>query len=394
MSAAHPRRPLRIAYPISHLQIGGAEMRMLTLVERLPRDRFEVDFISLVGEGPLDDRGLAAGARVHHLGDSALFSEPLVKRAVGRLGKLRRYARLARKRHYDIVDAWLYPTDVFAALGRNVTGTPIVMSGRADLLPRAAFGPLSGQVDRIVNRRLDAIVANSDAVAAANRGRYGVDASKLHVIHNGVELIEPVAIEERRRLRSFLGAGDDQVLIGSVGMLREVKRHSLLIDAFADVARTHSEVRLTIIGEGPMRPQLERQIDHQGLGSRVTLPGAIVNIRPMFDALDVVALSSRSEGFPNALLEAAAAAKPIVTTAAGGAVEIVIDGVTGLVVPVEDGEALTVALTRIATDRDLCVRFGAEAREYVSAAFGMQRFVDEWCQLYERLADSKKLTPT
>ena len=391
MATNRARGPIRIAYPIGSLQIGGAELRALSLAERLPRSRFEVEFLSLTGSGALDQRAAAAGLRVRHVGSASLHASSLPRRAIGRAGKLRRYRSMVLEARYDIVDAWLYPTDVFVALGRQLTRTPIVMSGRADLLPRDAFGPLSRVIDRVVNRLVDAVVANSEAVADSVRGRDGVDPESLHVIRNGVELPAPITTAERRRLRAQLGAADDDLLVGSVGMLREVKNHRMLIEAFADIARERPELRLAIIGEGPTRPHLERQIESLGLGSRIVLTGAVLDVRPMFDAFDVVASSSMSEGMPNALLEAAAAGRPVVSTAAGGAVEVVVDGDTGLVVPVGDRDAMSNALATVASSAELRDRMGAEARQHVRSTFGMQRFVQEWSDLYERLAIAKGL---
>jgi glycosyltransferase involved in cell wall biosynthesis len=385
------RRPLRIAFAISSLRIGGAELRALGLAERMPQERFEVDFLSFLGAGPLDERGREAGARVHHLGSTPLSATPLPVRALGRLGKMARYATLARGCRYDIVNAWLYPMDVFAALTRPLTGTPIVVAGRFDLLPRDGFGPLSARLDGVVERGVDAIVANSEAAASQERGRDSHDPAKLHVIRNGVEPVEPIPGEQRHKIRASLGARDADLLIGAVGMLRDVKRHALLIDAFADLVPMRPQLRLAIIGEGPMREALQRQVDRLGLGTRIILPGAIADVRPLIDSFDVVASSSLSEGLPNALLEAAAAGKPIVTTAAGGSVEAVIDGRTGLVVPVGDRVALAAALARLASDASLRGRFGAAARAHAETTFGMERYVRQWTGLYERLAVAKGL---
>ena len=192
-------------------------------------------------------------------------------------------------------------------------------------------------------------------------------------------------------IRSELGAGDGDLLIGSVGNLRDVKRHSLLIDASPIWPGSRPHLRLAIIGEGPLREGLERQVHVLGLDTRVRLPGAIADVRPLFDAFDVVAMSSRSEGMPNALLEGGAAGKPIVTTAAGGAVEAVVDGATGFVVPVEDRAALSNALARLIADPQLRLQYGSAAREFVKTGFGMDRFVAEWGALYERLAIARGL---
>jgi glycosyltransferase involved in cell wall biosynthesis len=206
-----------------------------------------------------------------------------------------------------------------------------------------------------------------------------------------VELIEPPSESERRRLRGTLGAVDGEVLIGCVGNYREVKRHELLIDAFAALARDRRDLRLVLVGEGPMRSHIEQQVERLGLVDRIRIHGAESDVRPLYGAFDLVVQASRSEGMPNVLLEAAAAGRPIVATAAGGSTEIVLDGETGLLVPVEDLDALTAAMRRATEDADLRSRLAAAARQHVAEVFGMDRFVRDWIDLYEGLAVSKHL---
>ena len=186
-----------------------------------------------------------------------------------------------------------------------------------------------------------------------------------------------------------MGAGDEDFVIGYVGNYRNIKRHDLLIDVFAGLARDRPDLRLVLVGEGPMRPAMERQVTALGLGQRVRLHGRELDPRPMYGAFDLVAQASRSEGLPNVLLEAAAAGRPIVATAAGGSGEIVIDGETGLLVPTEDVAALTAALRRALDDPELRQRLGAAARIHVDATFGMARYVREFVDLYEELAAAK-----
>ena len=138
-----------------------------------------------------------------------------------------------------------------------------------------------------------------------------------------------------------------------------------------------------------MRPDLERQVVALGLEGRVRLHGTELDPRPMYCAFDLVAQSSMSEGLPNVLLEAASAGRPVVATAAGGSGEIVIDGETGLLVPTEDLHALVAALRHAIEDPDLRRRIGAAARAHVDERFGMARYVREWGDLYEELAESR-----
>lgn len=384
-------RPLRLAFPFTRLQVGGSELRALRLAERLPRECFQSTFISSSGGGDLDRRLAATGARVKYVGERPLAKASMPVRTFGRLAKVARATADARAAGYDITNAWIYPSDVLAVFSQRLTGVPVIVAGRFNQQPRDAFGPFSARIDRIVNARVDAIVSNSEVVAAQERGRPGYDPEKVHVIRTGVEIPPPLAPDERRRVRHDLGAGQDDVLVGAVGNLREVKRHDLLLDAFAEVAGGLPGLRLAVVGEGPLRESLTQQVRRLGLESSVRLPG-VIDARQVLDAFDIVVLSSDSEGLPNALLEAAAAGKPIATTAAGGAVEVVVDGLNGLVVPVGDRAALARALSTLASDEQLRRRFGEASRERMESHFGMDRFAQEWAALYERLARAKGIT--
>ena len=386
------RRRLRVAYLPTVLQAGGAEKQMLALAERLPKDRFEVEFVALSGAGEYDERAHAAGIPIRGLGTIPPPHVTSPERLVRRAAKTLRYISIARRARYDIVDAWLYPADILAALLRPITRTPIVVAGRRNL---ADLGGRTSRVDRQVGafaeRRIDAIVANSAAVAADVLARERVEQSKLRVIRNGVELAEPLSDGARAARRRSLGIADDAMLVGCVANYRSVKRLDVLIDAFAAVAPGNPQARLLLVGEGEMRAQLESQINSLGLGRVVTLHGTDLEPRELIGCFDLVVQSSASEGLPNALLEAAAGGRPIVATAAGGTDEIVIDGKTGLLVPTNDRAALASAINRAVQDRGLRSALGRAAREHVATTFGMDRFVAEFAALYEELAEARSL---
>ena len=385
------RRRLRVAYLPTVLQAGGAEKQMLALAERLPKDRFEVEFIALSGAGDYDDRARAAGIPINGLGTIPPPDVSRAERAVRRAIKTWRYVAIARRARYDIVDAWLYPADILAALMRPFTRTPIVVAGRRNLGDLGRSGRIDRRMGAYAGRRIDAIVANSAAVATDVLSREQVDQSKLRVIRNGVELPGPLSPDARAAKRRSLGIADDAVLIGCVANYRPVKQLEFLVDAFATVAATNPNARLLLVGEGEMRGSLERQIRSLGLDTVATLHGADLDPRELIGSLDLVVQSSGSEGLPNALLEAAAAGRPIVATAAGGTGEIVIDGETGLLVPTNDRAALATAMSRAVQDPGLRLGLGSAARQHVATTFGMDRFVAEFAALYEELAEARGL---
>ena len=385
------RRRLRVAYLASSLKPGGSEGQMLSLAERLPRDRFRIDFITLSEPGPYAPRAEAAGARVFSLGPTPARDLPLPSKMVKRAGKALRYLSVVRSRRHDIVDAWLFPTYDLAALTRHLTGVPVVVAGRRNLAGLdGRLGPFTGRIDALARRLSDVIVANSAAVAADTVAD-GAEPSRVRVIRNGVDLIEPIAEDERAGRRRAWGAEPSDVVIGCVANYRAVKGLDVLVDAVALLARERPDIRLVLVGEGPERPGLEAQIERLGLGNVVHLHGRELDPRPLYRAFDIVAFGSRSEGLPNALLEAGAAGRPIVATTAGGIPEATVDGTTAILVAPDDVAALAGGLRRLLDDPEMASRMGEAGREFVARTYGMDRFVAEFADLYEELARRKRV---
>ena len=381
-------RRLRLAYLAARLNPGGAERQMLALAERLPKDRFAVEFLTLIGTGLYDDRARASGARIHNLGQLVPPDAPITVKAVSRVTKAWAYTSTVSRRRYDIVDAWLYPTDVMAALARPLTRTPVVMAGQRNVDPQDQFGALERVVASTARRMIDVVVANS-AAAADHAAAHGVDRSRIRIIRNGVVIPEPLTPAERSGRRAELGAGPDDVLIGCVANYRDVKRLDVLVEAIVPLIREGLPIRLELIGDGPMRRDVERWVRDAGIDTQVCLHGSLPSPEPFYGAFDIAVQSSEREGLPNVLLEAGAAGRAMVATAAGGSSEIVIDGQTGLLVPIGDAAALGAAMRRLVLDPDLRDKLGTAARAHVERLFGMDRFVQEFATLYETLAASR-----
>jgi len=363
---------------------------MLALAERLPRDRFEVEFIVLSGSGVYDERATAAGLRIRTVARAATWGEPLPVKLWHRASKVLRYAALVRAGRYDVIDAWLYPADVLAAVMRPITRTPVVIAGRRNVETERFFGPIEPKVASLVGRLTDVVVANSAAAASNAAKAGGISPTKLRIIRNGVVVPPPVTATERLARRRAIGIIDpDEIVIGCVANFRQVKRHDWLINAFAALPDQERKLRLVLVGDGPLRPAVERQVRALGLEARVLLLGSELNPEPLYATFDIAVQASCREGLPNALLEAGAAGRAIVATDAGGSREIVLDGRTGLLVPVEGPSALVSALQRLVSSPDLRERLGNGAREHVAATFGMDRFVAEFAQLYEEQVAAK-----
>jgi glycosyltransferase involved in cell wall biosynthesis len=375
-------RQIRVAYLLGRLKSGGAELQMIALARGLTQQGFRVDFVCRSGVGPLDERARATGATIRHIGERSAPDMPAGTRFGRRVTKHLGWVTTARRERYDVVDAWLHPTDIFASLSRPLTGIPVVVAGRRDRLPRLSLGPATGTLNRAVNRLTDVVVANAEVTAADVVRDQGVTPRRVRVIRAGVEIPRPYSAIERQAQRAALGANEDDFVIGCVGNLRTMKRQDLIIEAFALLLPEHDRLRLVLVGDGEMRPRIEHQIAALGLERRIVLTGIASDLPPLYDAFDLFVQASNSESLPNVLLEASAAALPIVATAAGGSSEVVHDGTTGLLVPVDDLGALTRAMHRAISDADLRRTMASEARELVIRDYGMDRFVRAYADLY------------
>jgi glycosyltransferase involved in cell wall biosynthesis len=170
---------------------------------------------------------------------------------------------------------------------------------------------------------------------------------------------------------------DDPVAL-FVGVLEPSKGVDILLDAFAEVLRRVPTSELWIVGDGPQRSELGRQVDRLGIETAVRLFGARprTDLPGLFDEARVLVLPSRSEGLGRVIVEAMARGRPVVASRVGGVVELVEDGVTGLLVPPEDPAGLAEALVRPLADRELAGRMGIKARHQAEARDPSREFAD------------------
>ncbi|KIQ97465.1 Glycosyltransferase [Lysobacter sp. A03] len=193
-----------------------------------------------------------------------------------------------------------------------------------------------------------------------------VGADRAEVLLNGIPTRRFASgADARLAARATLGLAPDALLLGSVGRLVALKHHRLLLELMPALAAACPSAELVLLGDGPLRAELEALADSLSIRGRVHFLGARDDVARLLPALDVFALPSLTEGLSIALLEACAAGLPIVATAVGGNPEIVTDGCTGVLVPPDDREATRNALEALLKDAALRKRLGSAARDWV-----------------------------
>lgn len=264
--------------------------------------------------------------------------------ALGALGAVHRLRREGFD--FDLVDAhYFYPDVVAAALIAHWTGRPLLATARGsdiNLIARHA-------APRAMMRWAVRHAATCIAVSGALRDRLcelGVPPDRVEVLPNGVDS-ERFRPEPQAVARERLGLAAEGPVLVSVGNLVEVKRHALLVDAFAALRRNLPSAQLAIVGDGPLRESLAARAAALGLGSALRLAGAVAQdeLRWWYSAADLSVLVSSREGWPNVLLESMACGTPVLATRVGGVPEIVATPALGRVFDADSAVGLADAMS-------------------------------------------------
>jgi glycosyltransferase involved in cell wall biosynthesis len=252
---------------------------------------------------------------------------------------------------------------------------PVVVSRRVD------FAPDGNPLTRLkYTSRIDCFIAVSRRVAEVLEAS-GVPRERVRTVYSGVPARARPDPARRATLRKELGLPDGAPVVGSVGALAAHKDPVTLVRGAAVVLRERPAARLLLVGDGPLRGEIEREARALGVADRVVLAGFRDDAIDCLSLLDVFAVTSRLEGLNTTVLDAMALGLPIVATRAGGIPEIVADNECGVLVPPGDPEALARALVLLLEDRQRAERFGAAARER-SRSFTEERMVSETERVY------------
>ncbi|ETX01917.1 MAG: hypothetical protein ETSY1_05550 [Candidatus Entotheonella factor] len=244
-------------------------------------------------------------------------------------------------------------------------------------------------VQRIMWRLADQLLSVSENHRHALAHAIGAPVARIQAIPNGVALDRFGRQVDAAAWRQSFHIPADHVVIGSVGRLVEVKHYHHLITALAGLIHQRMPVSGVLIGDGPLRSALEEQAQSLGIAERVHFLGRREDVPSLLPLLDMFALTSRSEGMSNTILEAMASGLPVVATAVGGTPEMVIDGETGRLVPPRDPQALEAALAQLLADADQRRHMGRQARRRAETMFSLPVMIRAYEQLYEQLAGQR-----
>jgi glycosyltransferase involved in cell wall biosynthesis len=364
---------MKILLASPSMRIGGAERVVTMLASGLVERGHEVALVAPRGELdadlrdvphvrlPLEDHGRAAAGVMRATGQ--------MSRAIGRVKP-------------DVVHA---QNVKYAAIGR--AATVAANPGRHMPVLATFHGVLPAEYRSSARllRLADHVACVSGAVLEQIVAA-GLPGSRVSLVRNAVEIPPPTDPGRGAAIdRDLALAGAPVVAI--VGRLVSQKAHERFVVAAKLVAQAQPAVRFLIVGDGPRRPAIERQIEAGGLADRVTLIGRRSDAREIIARAQVLVFSSDWEGLSIAALEALAAGTPVVSTDVEGMRELLAGG-AGAIVPLDDGTKLGERLLALLNDEPERLAMGRAGRELIASEFSLEQMIDSYVRLYEQLAHS------
>ncbi len=358
---------IKVLHLITGLNTGGAEVVIKDLLLKYDKEKFSMSVVSFIPLGPI-------GKMIRERGG---FSYSLnVKFKYNPFPFFTLY-KLLKNEKPDVLHTHLFHADIAGRIAGRLAKTPVIMStfhsidtgGTARVLLLRMTKSLSHYNIAVATIIKDTIISSNISLKDKTAVIYnGADADKYHLKR-----------EHKKKCRDIL----------SIGRLHRQKGHSYLVDAAQIVYQKHPQIKVVVLGEGPERIQLEEHIKKNSLEDKVLLMGEVKNVVPSLQEADFFVMASISEGFPLAVIEAAASGLPIIATNVGGVSEIIKDGVNGFLVPPKDAAALAEKIDFVlGLSPQERFKIGEAARSTVEEKFSVKKMVSEYETLYKKLTES------
>lgn len=379
----------RIVHVITSSQpFGGAQRNTLLTLKGLVTDGYEVELICGPG-GQLIPEAQSLGVSVHILRDLVRPLSPFKDMCA-----LFRLYQIYRSRRYQLVHTHSIKAGLLGRLAAWLARVPMVVHtihGAPFVIGNDLRSKVYFLYERLLGYLTQRVICVGEVLRQEVMAWKVLPAEKLTTIYSGIDFSSCVPRQTVVEMKQKLGLEEAWPIVGCVGRLTEQKAQQYLVEAIALLKPKYPEIKLMLVGDGELRPLLEKRIQELGHSSNVCLLGERDDVVDLLNILDVYAMSSRWEGVGRALTEAMYMGIPIVATSVNGVTEVISHEKTGLLVSPDDSCGLAGAIDRLVSDRELAKRFGSTAHQKAKAIMDGQQMVVAIEELYEKLAGAQSL---
>jgi glycosyltransferase involved in cell wall biosynthesis len=381
-----PKRRVRLAVVTGSLDVGGTERHLSQVLPHLAGSDFSITVLTLSHKGPLAEILEVAGIQVLEPATSPKLKNFRPIRAI--VASVWLYRTLRRMRP-DIVHMFLPEAYLIGGPISVLLDTPVRLMSRRSLNLYQRRRPVAAWFERQLHKYMTMLLGNSSAVTQQLEAESGRSKNTVRLIYNGVDTSIFANSSDGTAIRRSLGIAEDALVYITVANLIPYKGHSDEIAAFGQIAdRLPQPWRLLIVGQdNGIGESLRAEARGVGIADNIAWLGRRNDVADLLRAADIGVLASHEEGFSNSVLEGLAAGLPMVVTNVGGNREIVVDGVTGRIVPPHDPDRLGEALLDLATRPEERRALADAAQRRISDQFTMAACIEAYRTLYSELAD-------
>jgi len=369
-------KKLNVLHLVLNLDVGGLENGVINLVNGLNPDKFRSIIVCIKRSGELGKRISNPSVKIYEMKYYGGFDlkTPL------------RLAKIIRSEQIDVVHTRNLKAYYFGFMAAKFSGfRAIVHSEHGRDYP---FSPKKMLMQRIFSWFTQALVALSEDLKQCLVKYVHISPAKVAVIVNGVDTARFDPSKESA-IRQQLGLSKEAIVIGAVGRLVTVKNLPELLNAVTKTQKKYDDVHLLIIGDGPLKSELEQYAEHLDLPENFHFLGSRNDIPELFNSMDIYTLTSFNEGISNTLLEAMSSALPVVASAVGGNPEIVADFKTGLLYKSGDEDDLVEKISILIDEPEKRYQLGKNARKYVMENRSIHSMINNYQQLYQSVCKSQ-----
>jgi len=296
---------------------------------------------------------------------------------------LKNIIQLIKQNRIDLIHSHTWGTDFYGYWASKILGIPMISTIHNRYY---IFEKWSRRFSyKVFISQIKKIVAVSKDIQNLLREELKIPPQKVKLIYNGIDTHKFENKKDLKSLRKELNLSEEELILGNVGNLREVKDHHTLILSFHKVITLFPQAKLLIVGEGELKSSLVKLCAELGLENRVLFLGHREDVNLLLGLMDLFILSSHSEGCSISLLEAMASGKPVIATRVGGNPELILDGKTGFLVPPAEPEKLAEKTIFLLKNEDLRVKMGDEGRRRVKVKFSLETMVKNYEELYSKV---------
>lgn len=366
---------IRILHLIETGGPGGAEMVLFNLATGIDRVKCQ-SVVGLLRKGWLYNQLVSGGIDVRILPSGGSFDIRILLSLL----------RLIKEKRINLVHSHLMDMNFYSSIAAKMAKIPHIATEHGDIHHLSKTGRLITIKARAVAHLSNKIICVSRFTKEAFIRRAQVNENKVLVIYNGIPVSNFCNVINRVKKKTELGIKEGDILIGSTGNLYSIKGHVYLLKATKEVLQRFKNVKLLILGRGELLEKLKRECSELGISGNVFFLGYRNDVFEILKIIDIFVLSSISESFSIAIVEAMLAGKPVIATRSGGPEEIVIDGETGFLVTPRNSEEIAEKIIYLIENEGIGKSMGDKGRARAEKYFNLKTMIANYEHVYEKYA--------